>query len=190
MRASADREQRRRKHNDPRAPHTLQPGLDAVKQPDQSAAVTQRNAQAHAACVFEVIRPFKGRRQPGTLVHIAWSITCSSIQVLLLSADVPHAGEVEEPATPRRSRSRSPDQADVQHADILGHVDQLKHAGQPSRPLMQPACKLFSAASFCIWCTFWWTVLCSASWWANLNVHSVCHHSILCPYDLAAWRWT
>ena len=46
---------------------------------------------------------------------------------------------MEEPSTPRRGRSRSPDQADVQHADILGHVDQLKHAGQLTRPILQPA---------------------------------------------------
>ena len=46
---------------------------------------------------------------------------------------------MEEPSTPRRGRSRSPDQADVQHADILGHVDQLKHAGPLTRPILQPA---------------------------------------------------
>ena len=56
------------------------------------------------------------------------------------AASAGEAGEVEEPSTPRRSRSRSPDQADVQHADILGHVDQLKHAGRMRPPLPQPAC--------------------------------------------------
>ena len=64
---------------------------------------------------------------------------------------------MEEPSTPRRGRSRSPDQADVQHADILGHVDQLKHAGQLTCPLRQPACILqtLDAASICLWCTPW-----------------------------------
>lgn len=31
--------------------------------------------------------------------------------------------------TPSRSRSRSPDQDKVEHADILGHYNQLAHAG-------------------------------------------------------------
>ena len=38
-------------------------------------------------------------------------------------------GGVEEPVTPSRSRSRSPDQDKVEHADILGHYNQLAHAG-------------------------------------------------------------
>jgi hypothetical protein len=34
--------------------------------------------------------------------------------------------------TPSRSRSRSPDQDKVEHADILGHYNQLAHAGVES----------------------------------------------------------
>ena len=66
-------------------------------------------------------------------------------------------GEVEEPSTPRRGRSRSPDQADVQHADILGHVDQLKHAGLLISPLLHPACMFqpLSAARIYLWWTLW-----------------------------------
>ena len=39
------------------------------------------------------------------------------------------AGDVQEPMTPTRSRCRSPDQAKVQHADILGHFNELAKAG-------------------------------------------------------------
>lgn len=39
-------------------------------------------------------------------------------------------GDVVEPTTPSRSRSRSPDIAKVQHADILGHYDELTNAGK------------------------------------------------------------
>ncbi|CAK0786641.1 hypothetical protein CVIRNUC_009855 [Coccomyxa viridis] len=37
-------------------------------------------------------------------------------------------GDVQEPVTPTRSRSRSPDQAKMQHADILGHFNELAKA--------------------------------------------------------------
>lgn len=66
------------------------------------------------------------------LLHIKEHALKEGLQLAGGDEAVPagEAGEVEEPSTPRRSRSRSPDQADVQHADILGHVNQLKHAGR------------------------------------------------------------
>ena len=47
------------------------------------------------------------------------------------------AGDVQEPVTPTRSRSRSPDQAKMQHADILGHFNELAKAGTALKSLLQ-----------------------------------------------------